>query len=88
MFHQWLLSLWRTVVPSLVGGILGWLALRGIAIEGVTAEQISAGAVVLGTGLYYGVFRALEQRWPALGILLGSTKTPTYAQRQPYDYSR
>lgn len=78
MFHQWLLSLWRTIVPSLVGGLLGWLALRGIVIEGVTAEQISAGAVVLGSGLYYGVFRALEQRWPALGVLLGSTRTPTY----------
>ncbi|MFD9950490.1 hypothetical protein ACFWYW_33575 [Nonomuraea sp. NPDC059023] len=88
MFHQWLLSLWRTVVPSLVGGALGWLALRGITVDGITAEQISAGAVVLGTGLYYGVFRALEQRWPALGILLGSTKSPTYTQRQPYDYSR
>ncbi|MEV4091465.1 hypothetical protein [Streptosporangium saharense] len=81
MFHSWILSLWRTVVPTLVGGVLGWLALRGVTVEGVSAEEISAGAVVLGTSLYYGVFRALEQRWPALGVLLGSTKAPTYEQR-------
>ncbi|MFI6813293.1 hypothetical protein ACIBG7_12815 [Nonomuraea sp. NPDC050328] len=90
MFHQWLLSLWRTVVPSLVGGALGWLALRGITIDGVTADQISAGAVVLGTGLYYGLFRALEQRWPALGVLLGSTRQPSYAssQHRPVRYDQ
>ncbi|MFI6317263.1 hypothetical protein ACIBG8_07080 [Nonomuraea sp. NPDC050556] len=90
MFHAWILSLWRTVVPTAVGGLLGWLALRGITIEGVTAEQLSAGAVVLGTGLYYGVFRALEQRWPALGVLLGSTKQPSYTQSQqrPFRYDQ
>jgi hypothetical protein len=80
MFHQWLLSLWRTFVPSAVGGVLGWLALHGITIEGLSAEQISYGATVLGAGVYYGLFRALEQRFPALGLLLGSTKAPTYKE--------
>lgn len=80
MFHQWLLSLWRTFVPSVIGGVLGWLALHGITIEGLSAEQISAGAVVLGTGTYYGVFRALEQRFPLLGVLLGSTTSPMYKE--------
>ncbi|MEV0227970.1 hypothetical protein [Nonomuraea sp. NPDC050786] len=80
MFHQWILSLWRTVVPSVVGGVLGWLTLHGIIIEGLTAEQISMGAVMFGTGIYYGLVRALEQRWPLLGVLLGSTTAPTYKE--------
>lgn len=80
MFLQWLLSLWRTVVPTGVGGVLGWLALHGITIEGLSEAQISYGATVLGAGLYYGLFRALEQRYPVLGVLLGSTKTPTYKE--------
>ena len=81
MFHEWVLSLWRTVVPKAVGGFLGWLALHGIKIEGLTEAQISFGATVFGAALYYAVFRALEQRWPVLGVFLGSTRQPVYDSR-------
>lgn len=81
MFHQWILSLWRTVVPIGVGGALGWLSSRGITIEGLTESQISGGATMLGGGLYYGIARALEQRYPLLGVLLGSTKQPAYGSK-------
>ncbi|GAA4599854.1 hypothetical protein GCM10023194_80840 [Planotetraspora phitsanulokensis] len=80
MFHEWILSLVRTVVPKAVGGVLGWLALHGIVIEGLTEGQISLGATVLGAAVYYAVVRALELKYPVLGVLLGSTKQPSYSK--------
>ncbi|WP_433426386.1 hypothetical protein ACQP1V_42800 (plasmid) [Microtetraspora malaysiensis] len=78
MFHQWIISLWRTLVPKVVGGGLGWLALHDIQIADLTEGQIAFGATVFGAGLYYGLARAAEQHWPVLGVLLGSTKQPSY----------
>ncbi len=89
MFHQWLISLWRTVVPVIVGGGIGWLAGHGITIDGVSEAQIDLAVTVFGTGLYYGAFRALEQRFPILGVFLGSTRQPVYPQlgqaEDPYE---
>lgn len=88
-----LVSLIRTYVPIVVGAALGWLIAAGVDVDPATRDALVAGIVGLTTAAYYGLVRALEARWPALGILLGSTKAPTYGPssadraRPPYPYS-
>lgn len=68
-------SIIRTAVPLIVGPLVTWAASKGVDIDGETV----AGAVAAVVGLvYYVAARLLERRWPALGVLLGSKKTPTY----------
>lgn len=76
---DYLISLIRTGVPVGVGALLSWLAVRaGIVVD----EQSQAGLVIgftgLAIGVYYGVVRALEVRWPWFGRLLGTKAAPTY----------
>lgn len=68
----------RTYVPLGVAALVGWLAELGVLLP----ETASAGLVVflsaLAGALWYAAVRFLEAKWPALGVLLGSTKTPSY----------
>lgn len=68
-------SLIRTVVPIVVGALVGWLATRGVEVDASTIIPAVDGVVA---ALYYAGVRAAEQRWPAAGWLLGSPGAPSY----------
>lgn len=77
-------SLIRTYVPVIVGAFLSWLITLGIELD----AQASAGLVTFLTalliGIYYTAVRLLEQRWPAVGALLGLAKSPdSYSKDEP-----
>lgn len=70
------LSLIRTYVPILIGGLVAWLLTIGVDLD----AEAQAGLIVALTGVlqavYYTAVRLLEQRFPGVGVLLGSAKTP------------
>lgn len=73
-------SLIRTVVPILVGHLLGWLALIGVPLPETVGPSLS-GLLILVIGAllsiaYYALFRKLEQKWPAFGVFLGKAQQP------------
>ena len=71
-------SLIRTIVPAVVGSLIGWLITLGITLPEHAADSLTAGIVALSIALYYGAARWLEIRWPAFGYLLGTRAEPTY----------
>ncbi|WP_309080263.1 hypothetical protein [Zhihengliuella sp.] len=81
-----LTSILRTVVPSLWGGIVGWLLGLIPALEPLRADLLAYGDLMvpflgaLLVGLWYAFWRWLEPRLPAwlVRLVLGSVKTPTY----------
>lgn len=73
-------SMIRTVVPIIVGSVIGYLAQKGFNIDKDLAVQFTVAACIAG---YYLLARVLERRWPAAGALLGSTKQPTYPPNPP-----
>ena len=82
--NDYLISLIRTSVPAAVGVALSWLIELGLkyGVEIDLPEDFGATfsglLVVLCISIYYGVVRALESRWPFIGILLGKAKKLTY----------
>ncbi len=68
----------RTWVPIAVGAAISWLATNGLELD----EETRTATVVAATGaiqaLYYTADRLLENKFPAIGWLLGSAKAPTY----------
>ena len=75
---DFVLSLIRTVVPIVVGSVVGWLGARGIEVEPEAAAALTAGIGGLAGAMYYAAARWLESKWPMLGCLLGSAKPPAY----------
>lgn len=71
-------SIVRTIVPMIVGSIASFLATKGIELDAATLAGLSTFLAGLFSALYYIIVRALEQKYPNLGILLGSKKTPEY----------
>lgn len=71
----------RTIVPSVVGFVLAFLASHNIHVGTDVQEYLTAGLTVALGGLYYIVAAALQSRWPLAGLLLGSTARPTYTGR-------
>lgn len=71
-------SVIRTVVPSIVGAILGVLAAHGINLDAQAAANLTGFLTALFGALYYVIVRILEQRNPKAGILLGKAKQPEY----------
>ncbi len=77
-------SLLRTIVPVIVGALLGQAAKLGFNLpEGAVTEVVT----VVITGVYFLIVRVLEQEWPivgrwllALGLPVGQ---PTYDKRAP-----
>jgi len=67
-------SLVRTYVPIAIG----YLASLGILPDDLS-DAATAAATAAIIGLYYLVARLLEAKFPKLGWLLGSPKTPTYS---------
>lgn len=73
-------SVFRTVVPAVVGFVLTLLARKwGVIIDDNTSTSLTAALVVVVTAVYYSVVRILEAQFPWLGILLGWKATPTYS---------
>lgn len=73
----------RTVAAYLIAWLLS-LPFAGpvITLFGVTTEtardRLTAGAVVVFGTVYYIVVRALEEKWPIVGVLLGVPAKPSY----------
>lgn len=69
-------SLIRTIVPIIVGSILGLLTRAGLDIDLEGQQALSTlidGAFI---GAYYLVIRIIETKVPQVGWLLGLAKTP------------
>ncbi|GAA4176619.1 hypothetical protein [Gryllotalpicola koreensis] len=73
-------SLIRTYVPILAGLILSWLATvhLPIRIEGIPQGVMESALTAVLAGIWYLIVRALETRWPKLGVFLGVPKAPAY----------
>ena len=77
-----LASILRTVVPVVVGVLLGWAAKVGLDLPSGAVFEIVTVALTAG---YYALGRFVEQHWPNVGRLLlslGLTKAvqPVYAK--------
>ncbi|MBX6382010.1 MAG: hypothetical protein IRZ07_03400 [Microbispora sp.] len=80
--NDYVISLIRTWVPVGVGLVITWLARElGVVLDDDTTATAATVAVAVVTAVYYAAARALESRWPALGVLLGAAKTPAYPAR-------
>ena len=76
------ISLIRTYVPIAVGTFISFLFVQfGLTLDGEIALQLTAGLTGLVIGAYYLVARLLERKFPALGVLLGSTQKPVYVEQ-------
>lgn len=81
MLNDGVVSLIRTYVPLAVGVAVAYLAQTfGVVLDEDTSAMASSAAVAIVTAVYYAAARALESRWPALGVLLGAPKTPSYSR--------
>lgn len=76
--HDYAVSLIRTIVPVLVGTVLGALASAGLELDGSVVIPAVTGLATVG---YYAIVRALEARHAAAGVLLGAASPPRYAHR-------
>lgn len=84
---DYLVSVIRTGVPTLIGAGLAWLAAHytfvGALLDSFSGDARLAfyGAVTTAvvTG-YYALVRKVEQRWPVVGRLLGWKAAPTYTK--------
>lgn len=65
----------RTYVPKLIGLLVGWLAAKGFEIDGT---ELTIAVIGLIEVLWYGIARALEQKFPWAGALIGYKKAPAY----------
>lgn len=74
--YDYLCSLWRTVVPALVGLVATALAHVYVDID---EQGLTMFLVTAFTTVYYGLFRLLEARVsPQFGWLLGLARPPAY----------
>lgn len=73
-------SLLRTLVPIIVGAVIGYAAKVGLGLDPGAVTMIVTPTV---TFVYYAVARVVEEAWPAGGrflLSLGlSGKTPVYS---------
>lgn len=83
---DYFVSLIRTWIPIAVGAALTWAAAN---LDVVIDEESSRAAIGLCvsilTGAYYAIVRALEQRFPQVGWLLGTPTPPQYPQHSRGD---
>lgn len=68
----------RTYVPLAVAALVGLLAEHDVLLPATASDGLVLFLSALAGALWYAAVRYLEAKWPALGVLLGSTKTPTY----------
>jgi hypothetical protein len=83
----YVISMVRTTVPVLVGGLTGWLTVAGVPMpEEFGASLTGLLTLLLGavfTIAYYGLVRWLERKHPGIGILLGIAKAPVAYSATP-----
>lgn len=65
----------RTITPYATAYIVAYLAKNGIVAD---SEEVNAQFALLAGSLWYALVRALEQKWPKAGWLLGMAKQPSY----------
>ncbi len=73
---NFVISLIRTWVPVGVAAVAVWLV-QTLGVE-IDTEAVTGTVIVVLTGVYYWVVRALESRFPWVGWFLGVPKEPTY----------
>lgn len=76
--YDLILSWIRTAVPAAVGSLIAWLAVKGIVVDPETVIQVVLAVGAACTVLYQAVVSTLQRKWPIVGVLLGSTRVPTY----------
>lgn len=75
------ISVVRTLVPMAVGAFATWLGHEtGVILDDDTRTGIIIGLTGTLSSIYYVAARALERRWPVLGVLLGSRSQPEYSK--------
>lgn len=80
--YDTLASLWRTVVPLIVGTLVAALAHAGIGVDSAAAVAWLTGAF---SAAYYALFRVLEAHVSArFGWLLGLARPPQYPNAAAY----
>lgn len=72
-------SIVRTLVPIIVGAVIGWATIRGIALD----PEFELALVLAVTGLFQGVYYIAVRLFelyvsPKFGWLLGLAKAPEY----------
>lgn len=65
----------RTITPYATAYIVTWLAKKGMVAN---AEEVNAQFSLVAGSVWYAAVRALEQKWPKAGWLLGVAKQPKY----------
>lgn len=71
----------RTLVPLAVGALVSYFATLGLEIDSDTQSSLIIGLTGVIQAIYYLIVRMLEEKFPKLGILLGSTKKPEYEDK-------
>lgn len=78
--NDFITSLVRTYVPIGVGAIASYLLTKGIELDANAQLGLVTFLTALSQGVYYLAARLLEQKFPQLGFLLGSSKKPEYVE--------
>ena len=76
LFLSWV----RTAVPAAVGSLIAWLAVKGIVLDPAEATGLILAVGGACVTIYQVLVSTLQRRWPIVGVLLGSTKSPTYVE--------
>lgn len=71
-----LVSFLRTIVPAIVGAVVGYLVSLGLEVDPEFQGALTAVLFALFTGLYYLIIRVIEMKFPNIGILLGFNRSP------------
>ncbi len=69
-------SIIRTLVPIAVGYLASMLLQYGIGLDDRALAGLTEFLGALLASIYYVAVRAIEQRWPKVGVLLGWAATP------------
>ena len=73
------ISFVRTIVPLIVGIVLGWFTSRGIPVDQEFEAALTAALSLAFAAVHYLVARLLETHVaPRFGWLLGTPKVPVY----------
>lgn len=70
----------RTVIPSIVGSFVLFMAARGFELDEAAVSGLEAFLIGLGTATYYVIVRLIGKRKPQAEILLGVAKQPEYKE--------
>src|SRR5690606_14894247 len=76
---DWIVSWLRTLAAAWIPTLAAWLASFGVELP-VEPATLAVTSVIVTA--YYTVVRALEARWPWVGVLLLVKRQPTYEQDQ------